>query len=459
MKTAAAELGVPVRTPERSSEVVDEVAASGVELGVVVAFGQLLPVALLDVVPHGFVNVHFSLLPRWRGAAPVERAMLAGDTETGVCIMALEAGLDTGPVYARATTSIAPDETAGELRARLVALGTALLLATVPDVATGTPDPQVGEPTYAEKLTVEEFKLDWSKPASELARMVRAGNPRPGAWTVDHGRRVKVWRARAHETRRRHGARARRCVGNGRHRRGRSSCWKCSRRASGRCPRPLGLRAGGMPPPDWDGDDGNAMTSARLVALDALVRIDDGAYAHIVLPAMLGSTRLADRDRAFVTDLVYGSVRARRRLDDLLEHVVKRPLQRLDAPVRAALRLGAYQLLHGVPPHAALSETVSALAARSPRARGFVNANLRALTRLGPPWPEPEDEAVALSYPDWLVVRFTSELGATDARDALAAMNEPAVVTLRPNPNRTSADELETELQRAGVHVERGSLP
>ena len=200
------------------------------------------------------------------------------------------------------------------------------------------------------------------------------------------------------------------------------------------------------------------MTSARLVALDALIRIDDGAYAHIVLPAMLGSTRLADRDRAFVTDLVYGSVRARRRIDNLLGHVVKRPLHRLDPPVRAALRLGAYQLLQGVPPHAALSETVAAVAARSPRARGFVNANLRALTRLGPPWPEPVEQAVALSYPDWLVERFTTELGAADARDALVAMNEPAVVTLRPNPCRTSADELETELQRAGVYVERGSL-
>ncbi|HEX9505036.1 MAG TPA: transcription antitermination factor NusB, partial [Acidimicrobiia bacterium] len=200
------------------------------------------------------------------------------------------------------------------------------------------------------------------------------------------------------------------------------------------------------------------MTSARLVALDALVRIDDGAYAHIVLPAMLGSTGLADRDRAFVTDLVYGSVRARRRIDDLLGRVVKRPLHRLDPPVRAALRLGAYQLLQGIPAHAALSETMAALAARSPRARSFVNANLRALTRLGPPWPEPEEEAVALSYPDWLIERFTTELGAADAREALAAMNEPGVVTLRPNPCRTSADELETELQRAGVHVERGAL-
>jgi methionyl-tRNA formyltransferase len=196
VRAAAESLGLRVLTPERSREVVDDVAASGAELGVVVAFGQLLPPALLDVLPLGYINVHFSLLPRWRGAAPVERAMLAGDTETGVCIMALEAGLDTGPVYARATTPIGAHETAGELRARLVALGTELLVTTVPTIPTAVPSPQVGEPTYADKLTVEEFALDWNQPAVELARVVRAGNPRPGAWTTDHGHRLKIWRAR-----------------------------------------------------------------------------------------------------------------------------------------------------------------------------------------------------------------------------------------------------------------------
>jgi 16S rRNA (cytosine967-C5)-methyltransferase len=199
-------------------------------------------------------------------------------------------------------------------------------------------------------------------------------------------------------------------------------------------------------------------SSARLAALDALVRIDDGAYAHIVLPAMLGQTRLDDRDRAFVTELVYGTVRAQRRIDDLVGRVVQRPLKRLDPPVLAALRLGTYQLLHDVPAHAAVGETVAALIARSPRARGFVNANLRALTRLGPPWPEPAELAIALSYPDWLVARLTDELGADSARDVLEAMNQPAAVTLRANPRRGTADALEAELVAAGVHVERGAL-
>jgi methionyl-tRNA formyltransferase len=196
VREAAEALGLSVRTPDKAREVVDEVAATGAEIGVVVAFGQLLPPALLDAVPLGFVNVHFSLLPRWRGAAPVERAVLAADRETGVCIMALEEGLDTGPVYARERTPIGPQETAGELRARLVALGTDLLVATLPRVREVRPEPQTGEPTYADKLSVEEFALDWEQSADDLARVVRAGNPRPGAWTTDHGTRLKVWRVR-----------------------------------------------------------------------------------------------------------------------------------------------------------------------------------------------------------------------------------------------------------------------
>jgi len=199
-------------------------------------------------------------------------------------------------------------------------------------------------------------------------------------------------------------------------------------------------------------------TTARVVALDALVRVEDGAYAHVVLPAMLAQTELADRDRAFATDLVYGTVRSQRRLDDLLARVVKRPVRRLDPPVRAALRIGAYQLLHDTPPHAAVASTVDAVAARSPRARGFVNANLRALTRLPRPWPEPDDDAVALSYPDWLVDRLTTELGVDDARGALLAMNEPAAVTVRPDPRQVTATALADELRAAGADVEIGRL-
>jgi methionyl-tRNA formyltransferase len=195
VKAAAEELGLDVRTPVRARELTDEIAALGADLGVVVAFGQLLPGALLEATRLGFVNLHFSLLPRWRGAAPVERAVLAGDEETGVCVMQLDEGLDTGPVYECVRTRIDDDESAGELRARLVELGTPLLVDVVGTIDERTPQPQSGESTSADKLSVEEFRLDATRPAAELARLVRAGNPRPGAWARIDGRRIKVLRA------------------------------------------------------------------------------------------------------------------------------------------------------------------------------------------------------------------------------------------------------------------------
>jgi methionyl-tRNA formyltransferase len=196
VKVAAAELGLPVLTPNRAREVIDDIRSSGAELGVAVAFGQLLPPAFLEALPHGFVNVHFSLLPRWRGAAPVERAILAGDRETGVCLMRIEEGLDTGGIYGCASTPIGANETAGELHARLIDLGTQLLVERLPDLPATDPSPQQGEPSYAEKLSVDEFRIDPRRSAAELERLVRAGNPRPGAWMVVRGKRVKVWRAR-----------------------------------------------------------------------------------------------------------------------------------------------------------------------------------------------------------------------------------------------------------------------
>ena len=195
VKQAALDLDIPVATPEKSREVVDQVRATGASVGVVVAFGQLLPEALLDTLPLGFVNLHFSLLPRWRGAAPVERAILAGDAATGVDLMVIEKGLDTGPVFASVRTRIDAEETAGELHTRLVELGTGLLLETLPDLPRLEPAPQAGDATYAEKLSVEEFELDADAPPADLVRLVRAGNPRPGAWTTVDGRRLKVWRA------------------------------------------------------------------------------------------------------------------------------------------------------------------------------------------------------------------------------------------------------------------------
>jgi methionyl-tRNA formyltransferase len=137
------------------------------------------------------VNIHFSLLPRWRGAAPLERAILAGDTETGVCLMQLEEGLDTGPVYGCSRLPIDSEETATDLRARLVDAGTDLLVESLRK-GLGIPTPQEGEPTYAEKIDPSEHHIDWQRPAVEVHRVIRVGD----AWTTFRGKRLKVVRAR-----------------------------------------------------------------------------------------------------------------------------------------------------------------------------------------------------------------------------------------------------------------------
>jgi methionyl-tRNA formyltransferase len=167
---------------------VEDVIGAGAELGVVVAYGRLIKPNVLDAVP--MVNLHFSLLPRWRGAAPVERAILAGDPVTGVCVMALEEGLDTGPLYACEERPIGDDETVDEVRTSLAETGGRMLLDLL---ARGLPEacPQVGEPTYAAKIEPAEHHLDWSRPAVELHRVVRLGH----AWTTFRGRRLRVLRA------------------------------------------------------------------------------------------------------------------------------------------------------------------------------------------------------------------------------------------------------------------------
>ena len=197
------------------------------------------------------------------------------------------------------------------------------------------------------------------------------------------------------------------------------------------------------------------MNTTRAVARDVLLRVEDGAYSNLVLPEALRRTGLSTRDRAFVTDLVYGTLRARRRLDDRLATHLRRRLDDLDAPVRAALRLGAYQLEAGVAPHAAVGETVAATPAR---ARGFVNGVLRSLAASGPPWPTANTPAVDLSYPDWIVERLTTDLGADDARATLETQNEVPTLTLRPNPLRTEPATLAAELASTGATVVAGRL-
>lgn len=197
---AAERLALPVRTPHtlRTQAVVDELHALAPDLAVVAAYGLILPPSVLAIPRLGCVNLHASLLPRWRGAAPIQWAILAGDSETGVCLMQMDAGLDTGPVFACRRTAIGPRETAGALHDRLAALAAELLLAEMPRIAAGTatavPQPEEGV-TYASKLSPQDRRLDFRESALALDRRVRAFAPSPGAFCLVRGERLIVLEA------------------------------------------------------------------------------------------------------------------------------------------------------------------------------------------------------------------------------------------------------------------------
>ena len=196
VQRAAEAAGLPLRMPARlGPEEAAAFAALGLDAAVVASYGLILPPAMLEAPRLGCLNVHASLLPRWRGAAPIERAILAGDAETGVTIMQMDAGLDTGPMLLAATIPIGPRTTATELYGTIAARGAALLLEALDGLASGrlvpTPQPAEGA-TYAKKLGRDEGRLDWRSPAAALERAVRALNPQPGTWFEWKGERIKV---------------------------------------------------------------------------------------------------------------------------------------------------------------------------------------------------------------------------------------------------------------------------
>ena len=200
VKQFALERGIDVLQPAtlRDAGAVEAIAAFDPDVLVVAAYGLILPPAVLDVPAKGCLNVHASLLPRWRGAAPVQAAILAGDTETGVSLMAMTAGLDCGPVYVEEAVAIGPEETAGELHDRLAALGGELLVRHFDAIVNGTLEAVEQDETaatYAGKISKQDARLDWQRPAEELHRRVRAYNPVPGAFFLLDDIPVKCWRA------------------------------------------------------------------------------------------------------------------------------------------------------------------------------------------------------------------------------------------------------------------------
>jgi len=199
VQAAAEELGLPVHHPVslRGAEAQAEFAAMRADVAVVVAYGLILPQAVLDAPRFGCLNIHASLLPRWRGAAPIQRAILAGDAETGICIMQMEAGLDTGPVLMREATAIGPADTAQDLHDRLSAMGARLIVTALDRLPELAPEPQPEDGvTYAAKIDKAEARIDWTLPAAQVDRKIRGLSPFPGAWCEIGGERVKLLRSR-----------------------------------------------------------------------------------------------------------------------------------------------------------------------------------------------------------------------------------------------------------------------
>lgn len=199
VQARAEALGLPVRYPVtlKTPAAQAEFAALGADVAVVVAYGLILPQAVLDAPKRGCLNIHASLLPRWRGAAPIHRAIMAGDPQTGVCIMQMEAGLDTGPVLLRQAVDIGREETTAQLHDRLSALGAELIVQALARLDELTPEPQSHDGvTYAHKIDKAEARVDWTRPAVEVDRLIRGLSPFPGAWCMAGGERLKLLASR-----------------------------------------------------------------------------------------------------------------------------------------------------------------------------------------------------------------------------------------------------------------------
>ncbi len=199
VQARAEALGLTVRHPEslRGADAQADFAALDADVAVVAAYGLILPAPVLDAPRHGCLNIHASMLPRWRGAAPIQRAIMAGDAETGISIMRMQTGLDTGPVLLREATPIGAEETAGDLHDRLAAMGARLMVQALDQLGrlTHEPQPKAGV-TYAAKIDKAETGIDWSRPAAEIDRHIRGLSPFPGAWTRVGTARLKLLRSR-----------------------------------------------------------------------------------------------------------------------------------------------------------------------------------------------------------------------------------------------------------------------
>ena len=416
------------------------------------AYGALLPENVLAVPTHGWVNLHFSLLPAWRGAAPVQHALLAGDETTGATTFRIVRELDAGPVLGTTTEAVRGDDTAGDLLERLATSGAALLAATLDGLEAGRLVP-VGQPadgvSYAPRLDVDDARVRWDDPAFAVDRRVRACTPAPGAWTTLAGERLKLgpvtMTGAGRPGPRRVARRQARGASGHRHRRRPARPGAAARQAvhAGARLGPRRTAAGRRPARHVSSHRARATALAVMRA----VRERD-AYVNLELPRLLRDRGLAARDAAFATELTHGTIRRQGTYDAVLAACLSHPIGRTDPELLDVLRLGCHQLLAlGTPPHAAVSTSVAlARQARGQGAGRLTNAVLRKVAGrnlddwLGEVAPDAGSDpdghlAVVHSHPAWIVRAFRDALGDGPGNQGLADCWRP---TTPPRPSRWS---------------------
>ena len=453
-----------------SDEFVAELAELAPEACAVVAYGALLRDGLLAVPAHGWINLHFSLLPAWRGAAPVQAAIAAGDAVTGATTFQIEPALDSGPVYGVVTETIQPTDTAADLLDRLSVSGAALLETTLDGIADGRLSPVPQPPdgvTVAPKVTVDDARVRWDLPAHVVERRIRAVTPNPGAWTLVGDVRIKLGPvtvdASGPACRRARSGWTAAASGSGRPR---NPCCSGTVQPPGkkqmdaadvgaRCPARR-VRAGLMTKPRRPRR--KPLDPARRAAFDVLRAVSErDAYANLVLPALLRDRGITGRDAAFATELAYGACRTRGLLDAVIAEAAGRPPDRINPVLLDLLRLGTYQLLRTrVDAHAAVSTTVEQAGIEFDSARaGFVNGVLRTIAGREPQsWidelaPSADSDPVGHmafvhAHPRWIAQAFADALGARAGElDALlTADDDRPLVHLAARPGVLTAEEL-----------------
>ena len=448
VKEVALEHGTPVFQPRTLRDGGEDanIQALAPELIVVVAYGCILPASVLNIPKYGCVNLHVSLLPKYRGSAPVQWAVLNGDTETGVSIMQMDEGLDTGDVLVCEKMPVDPEETSGELFDRVTAVGARVLCETIPAIAAGTLKPQKQDhenATLAPMLdkAMAEFKL--SESAAHIHNWVRGMNPWPGAWFVTAGgKKVKVMECRVAES---HGEDAAACGAGGQKAHGRHLV--CS-----------------GPPPENGGQPLMA-ANPRAAAVAALVRQEQDGFSNLILDAELRRRELDGRDKAFASAIFYTVLEHRGTIDFILEQFLPKGLAKLDAPVREILRAAVAQARYmQVPVSAAVNEAVKLTRSfKKSSASGLVNAVLRKACVYDLDKAVFKDEIeklMVLGSASREVAEFLHRHYPEEALGILTHTADGGMTSLRANPLKASAAQLcELLMQKGAKSAEPGIVP